>query len=67
MGVEQGLIQKSGSWYSYGDQRIGQGREQARAYLSENPEIMDTLLGSILAEHGIGEAALTAAATVAEA
>jgi len=67
MGVDQGLIQKSGSWYSYGDQRMGQGREQARAYLSENPEIMDTLLGSILAEHGIGEAALTAAATVAEA
>ena len=67
MGVDQGLIEKSGSWYSYGDQRMGQGREQARAFLTENPDIMDTLLGSILAEHGIGEAALAAAATVAEA
>ena len=39
LGVEQRLIQKSGSWYSYGETRIGQGREAARAFLSENPEI----------------------------
>jgi recombination protein RecA len=67
MGVDQGLIRKSGSWYSYGDQRMGQGREQARQYLVENPEIMETLLASLLAEKGIGEATLAAAVPVAEA
>ncbi|MCO4769661.1 MAG: recombinase RecA [Deltaproteobacteria bacterium] len=67
MAVDLGLVRKSGSWYSYGDQRMGQGREQARHYLIENSEIQETLQASILAEHGIGEAALTAAAPVAEA
>ena len=67
MGVDLGLIRKSGSWYSYGDQRMGQGREQARHFLIENTEIADTLQATILAEHGIGEAALAAAAPVAEA
>jgi recombination protein RecA len=36
LGVEHRLVQKSGSWYSYGDERIGQGREAARAYLKEH-------------------------------
>ena len=67
MAVDEGLIRKSGSWYSYGDQRMGQGREQARQFLLDNPEIMETLQASLMAEHGIGEAALTAAAPVAEA
>ncbi len=39
LGVEQRLVQKSGSWYSYGETRIGQGREAARAFLAENPEM----------------------------
>jgi len=39
MGVAQDIIQKSGAWYSYGDTRIGQGRENARQYLKDNPEI----------------------------
>ena len=38
LGVEHRLIQKSGSWYSYGDDRIGQGREAARAYLKDHAE-----------------------------
>ena len=37
--VEQGIVEKSGSWLSYGGSRIGQGREKAKAYLEENPEI----------------------------
>ncbi|MBO8131764.1 MAG: recombinase RecA [Candidatus Marinimicrobia bacterium] len=37
--VEAGIIQKSGSWYSYGDERLGQGRENAKNYLTENPEL----------------------------
>lgn len=38
MGVEMGLVQKSGAWFSFKDQRIGQGREKAKAYFAENPE-----------------------------
>jgi recombination protein RecA len=38
LGVEHRVIQKSGSWYSYGEVRLGQGRDAARAYLVENPE-----------------------------
>jgi len=38
-GVNQGIIEKAGSWYSYGSDRIGQGKENVRAYLKENPEI----------------------------
>jgi recombination protein RecA len=38
-GVEQGIIDKAGSWYSYGDDRIGQGKENVRVYLKDNPEI----------------------------
>jgi len=37
-GVNQGLIEKAGSWYSYGPDRIGQGKENVRAYLKENPD-----------------------------
>jgi recombination protein RecA len=38
IGVQQGLIEKSGSWYSYGTDRIGQGKENVREYLKANPE-----------------------------
>jgi len=38
IGVQQGLIDKAGSWYSYGDDRIGQGKENVREYLKANPE-----------------------------
>jgi len=40
MAIELGLANKSGSWFTYGDQRIGQGRENAKQYLEEHPEIM---------------------------
>jgi len=38
--VEADIVQKSGSWYSYGDERIGQGRENAKQYLSENADTL---------------------------
>jgi recombination protein RecA len=41
--IEQGLVEKSGTWFSYGDMRLGQGRENVRNYLRENP----TLTGEI--------------------
>jgi len=60
MAVDMGLVRKSGSWFSYGDERMGQGREQARAFLIDNPEAADTIEAAVLAEHGIGEKAPSA-------
>jgi recombination protein RecA len=53
MGVENGLIDKSGAWYSYGEERIGQGRENAKTYLKDNPEILDALRSKLLEQKGI--------------
>ncbi len=39
MGTTQGIIKKAGTWYSYGEERVGQGRENAKAFLKEHPEI----------------------------
>lgn len=43
MGSEYDIIQKSGSWYSYNDERIGQGRENAKQFLRDNPEIAEEI------------------------
>ena len=43
LGVEEGIVEKSGSWYSYGTDRIGQGKENAREYLIEHPEVADEI------------------------
>jgi recombination protein RecA len=43
MGVEQGLVDKAGSWYSYNGDRIGQGKENARQYLIDNPEVANEI------------------------
>ena len=40
LAAEAGIVQKSGAWYSYGDQRIGQGRENAKMFLKDNPAMM---------------------------
>ena len=54
LGVEQGFIDKSGSWYSIDSERIGQGRRQAEAWLEENPEsarrIESAIRGALLPE-----------------
>ena len=43
MGVEYGIVNKSGAWFNYGDERLGQGREAAKEFLRENPDIRDTI------------------------
>ncbi len=43
LGVQAGIVEKSGSWFSYDGQRIGQGRENAKAFLKEHPEIADEI------------------------
>ncbi len=50
---DMNLVEKSGAWYSFGGERIGQGRENAKAYLELHPEIMDKLESAILTKHGI--------------
>ena len=45
LAAEAGIIQKSGAWYSYGDQRIGQGRENAKLFLRDNPVLMTEVEG----------------------
>jgi recombination protein RecA len=39
LGVEHGIVAKAGAWYSYGNDRIGQGKENSRVYLQEHPEV----------------------------
>ena len=53
MGVMTDVINKAGSWYSYGDERIGQGRENVRTFLKENPDIMAEIEQKILREKGL--------------
>ncbi|MCW3121828.1 MAG: recA protein [Flavipsychrobacter sp.] len=43
MGVELGILQKSGSWFSYGDSKVGQGRDAVKQFLIDNPEVMDEM------------------------
>jgi len=47
LGVDYNIIQKSGSWFSYGDTKLGQGREGVRQILIDNPELVDELTGKI--------------------
>jgi len=49
--TELGLVSKSGTWFTYGDQRLGQGRENAKAYIEEHPELMETLEAAIRAKN----------------
>ncbi|MEY8442109.1 recombinase RecA [Lactobacillaceae bacterium 24-114] len=53
MAVEKDLIKKSGAWYSYGDERIGQGRENAKAWLAEHPESMNELMNKVRVAYGM--------------
>jgi len=53
IGVELDIIQKSGSWYSYNDERIGQGRENAKQFLKANPEIRDEIAEKIRESFGM--------------
>jgi recombination protein RecA len=53
MAVEAGVAKKSGAWYTYGDQRLGQGREAAKQTLRENPELRDELETKVREAFGI--------------
>ncbi len=53
LAVDLGLVEKSGAWFSFGNERIGQGRENAKTYLDQHPELMDKLEAMILQKHNI--------------
>ena len=53
LGVKAGVVEKSGAWYSHGDERIGQGRENAKQYLRDNPDIAYAIEDKIRASHGL--------------
>ncbi len=55
LGVKAGIVEKSGSWYSYDSQRLGQGRENAKSFLIENPEIASTIEALIRKDAGVVE------------
>ncbi|MFJ7918470.1 recombinase RecA [Lysinibacillus fusiformis] len=62
LGVELDIVQKSGSWYAYGDERLGQGRENAKQYLKENPAILEEISNKIRSSYGIAANSYTIAA-----
>ncbi|MCA9429439.1 MAG: recombinase RecA, partial [Candidatus Omnitrophica bacterium] len=43
LGVTQGVVEKSGTWFTYGDERLGQGRENAKRFMKENPDVRDKI------------------------
>ena len=53
LGVKAGVVEKSGSWYSYGDERIGQGRENAKVFLRSNPATAAEIEARIRSGHGL--------------
>ena len=55
IGVEQGVVDKSGSWFSYGDLRLGQGKENVRTFLEENADVAEEIEARLLVALGIVE------------
>ena len=55
IGVEEGIIEKAGSWYSYGDLRLGQGKENSRDFLRENPDVLEEVDARVRESIGLGD------------
>ncbi len=62
LGVQAGVVEKSGSWFSYETQRIGQGRENAKNYLKEHPDMADAIEKAIRANAGLVASAMLVSA-----
>jgi recombination protein RecA len=56
LGVEAGILEKAGTWYSYGDARIGQGRENAKEYIKKHPEAAQEIEEKIRAYYELKKA-----------
>jgi recombination protein RecA len=55
IGIENDVIQKSGAWFAYGDERIGQGRENAKQFLKENDEVREQILSDVYEKLGLDQ------------
>ena len=53
LAVDEGFVEKSGAWYSYGKERIGQGRENARRFIKENPDVREAIADRVYAAKGL--------------
>jgi recombination protein RecA len=53
LGVEANLVEKAGTWFSYGEVRIGQGRENAKEFLKSHPEVAADLETKLLVHYGL--------------
>src|SRR5262249_19506535 len=62
VGVEDGVVEKSGSWFIWGEERLGQGRDNARQYLREHPAIAEKLESILRQKHFVTDPAISAAA-----
>ncbi len=54
--ANEGIVEKAGAWYSYNNQKVGQGREASKEFLKNNPEMMAEIRNKVLAKHGIAKA-----------
>jgi recombination protein RecA len=61
MGLDHGVVQKSGAWFAYGDERLGQGRENAKLFLKENDEVRERILSDIYEKLGFDRSVADAA------
>jgi recombination protein RecA len=59
IGIEHKIIEKSGSWFSYGDMRLGQGRENSKGFIKDNPVLMQEIEGKVRRVLGMGGPELT--------
>ncbi|HRQ75719.1 MAG TPA: recombinase RecA [Phycisphaerales bacterium] len=57
LAVTDNIIQKSGAWFSYGDVRLGQGRENAKQFLADNPELFEEIRRAVLVQRGLANPA----------
>ena len=55
LALDKDIIKKSGSWFSYNDEKIGQGKENVKAYLAQNPDIYNEFFAKVKSAYGIGE------------
>jgi recombination protein RecA len=66
VGIEHEVVQKSGAWFAYGDERLGQGRENAKQFLKEHEEVRERVLYDIYDKLGFNEPVEEVAEEVAE-
>ena len=60
LGAESGVVEKSGAWFGFEGERIGQGRENAKEFLREHPDVARKIEGKVLAHHGISATSVRA-------